>query len=46
MAKETLPLSDKGALVSVPDRTARVQRLRATPQEIQLTHVIRQEKAK
>lgn len=46
MAKTTLPISDKEATITVPDRTARVQKQRGTPKQVQYTHVIRQEKAR
>lgn len=46
MAKETKPIGDKAATVTVPSRTARVQKLRGTPATIQQTHVVRQEKAR
>lgn len=46
MAKSTVSISTKAVNNPGPDRTARVQRLRATPTTITTTHVIRQEKAR
>lgn len=46
MAKVTLSGSVKSATITVPDRTARVQKLRETPQEIQLTHIVKQPKGR
>lgn len=46
MAKSTVSISTKAINNPAPGRTARVQRTRGTPKQVQYTHVIRQEKAR